>query len=362
MKLDWKLDRQALWQQLAANNLVNGEMPALAELESPWYVRVMVGFSGWLAALFMLGFFAAGLEFIFRSAGAAIIVGAVMIVLAYMLLEKKANEDFAGQFGLALSFAGQALIVYGLFDVQNLQHGVVWLALGLLQIALAWLMPNSVHRVWSAFAAAHALSLALIHAHVYFIQAGLLMALVAYVWLNELRLIAQQQRIKPIGYGLTLALMYQAARGTLYRHFFEIASMRSVYKENWVQPWMGEALAGVVIIYVVLTLLRRQQVSLPGRVATAALIASIVLVAASIKANGISVGVMIILLGFANGNRILTGLGITALLYYISSYYYFLNTTLLEKSQLLLLLGVLLLGAFWGMRYWLFKSGEVQHA
>jgi len=41
--------------------------------------------------------------------------------------------------------------------------------------------------------------------------------------------------------------------------------------------------------------------------------------AASFKAPGVAGGLMIAIVGFANGNRLLAGLGIAALLYYVSS-------------------------------------------
>ena len=56
---------------------------------------------------------------------------------------------------------------------------------------------------------------------------------------------------------------------------------------------------------------------------------------------------MIVLVVFANGNRLLAGLGIAALLYYVSSYYYLLDATLLAKAGVLAASGVVLLGARW---------------
>jgi uncharacterized membrane protein len=56
---------------------------------------------------------------------------------------------------------------------------------------------------------------------------------------------------------------------------------------------------------------------------------------------------MIVLLGFANANRVLAGLGIASLLVYVSSYYYLLDVTLLAKSAVLAATGAALLGARW---------------
>jgi len=56
---------------------------------------------------------------------------------------------------------------------------------------------------------------------------------------------------------------------------------------------------------------------------------------------------MIVLLGFANGNRVLVGLGIASLLFYVSGYYYLLDATLLVKSGVLAATGAVLIAARW---------------
>ncbi len=58
-------------------------------------------------------------------------------------------------------------------------------------------------------------------------------------------------------------------------------------------------------------------------------------------------GMVVMLLGFAGGNRVLLGLGIVSLLFYISSYYYLLDATLLAKAQILLIVGLVLLAVRW---------------
>jgi len=55
----------------------------------------------------------------------------------------------------------------------------------------------------------------------------------------------------------------------------------------------------------------------------------------------------IVLLGFANGNRVLVGLGIASLLFYVSGYYYLLDATLLVKSGVLAATGAVLIAARW---------------
>jgi len=102
-----------------------------------------------------------------------------------------------------------------------------------------------------------------------------------------------------------------------------------------------------VLLSAVWMLLRRAGWSLPESKSILSLAVAGAIGAASFKAPGVAGGLMIVLVGFANGNRLLAGLGIAALLYYVSSYYYLLDATLLAKAGVLAASGVVLLGARW---------------
>jgi len=101
--------------------------------------------------------------------------------------------------------------------------------------------------------------------------------------------------------------------------------------------------------------------SAQGRIALAG---ALILALATLKAPGIGPAAALLVIGFANGNRILAGLGIIAMLGYLSHYYYSLQITLLEKSAVLAATGVALLAARLALlRYWpASKSEEVPHA
>lgn len=346
--------RAALWKELTEQGFVTGDVPEVHDIESPWYVRLLIGFSGWLAALFFLGFLGAGFDFVYKNNVAGFIVGGIMVFAAYQMLHNKSDSDFFSQFALAISFAGQALLVFSLdlFKWFTVADSLNWIVLAVIQVALAWFMPNSIHRIWSAFAAIMAFTLALIVWHIYFIQTALIMTAVAVVWLNEFKWIEYQEKLKPIGYGITLALLYQSSSGIFQLMFWDTVQ----HKESLMQPWVGELLSGFVVLYVVYELLNRQAIKIPGYIANVAFIGAVILILASLKMFGLTIGVMIILLGYANGNRILTGLGIASLLYYMSAYYYTLQTTLLVKSELLAVFGILLIVASVLMRRVLFAN------
>lgn len=350
---------EQIWTTLLQAGLVQGPAPETGKLESPWYVKVLLAFSGWLAALFLLGFIGMGFQFIMESNTASFITGGLMIGGAFAILRMPKNEFFE-HLALAVSLAGQALIVLAIFDITKRNDEMAWVLVALLQVPLAVVMPNFVHRVLSSFIAAFAFSMALTSMGAPYVFSSVIMFLAAWLWLNEFRYPQHMRKIRAVGYGLVLALIQ--LKGSA---LFGLGTMgwRSAHNqpELWIQPWMGEVLAGAVTLYVVWQLLQRRGQALSGRLAITALMGTLLLCAVSMEAKGITVGMVIMLLGFAGGNRVLLGLGIVSLLFYISSYYYLLDTTLLAKAQTLLIVGLVLLAVRWLMLRIIPGGKEAKH-
>jgi hypothetical protein len=237
-------------------------------------------------------------------------------------------------FGLAVSFAGQALVIFGIvgFFEHNVTGAMPWLIVAAIEAGLAVLMPNFIHRVVSAYAAGLAFAYACEVSGAHAAAAGLLAASVAIVWLQEAQFAKFSSVASPIGYGLTLA-MIQVEGMASFRH-----SVAMLVREKpflGASPWIGEALVAIALLASVWVLLRRAGWELRELRTILGLAAAAVIGTASFKAPGIAGGLMIVLLGFANGNRVLAGLGIASLLLYVSSYYYLLDATLLLKSVVL---------------------------
>ena len=70
----------------------------------------------------------------------------------------------------------------------------------------------------------------------------------------------------------------------------------------------------------------------------------------SLTAPGLASALLILLLGFAAGNRLLAALGILSLLGFVTHFYYSLHATLLEKSGILAVTGLALLAAWFVLR------------
>jgi len=335
-----------LWSKLASAGLTVGDMPETEEAYTPWYVRVMLGIAGWIGAGFLFGFVGVGFAFVIQSETASITVGLMVIAAAYAVFRAPLRNDFTSMFALAVSFAGQALVIFGVFRFfgGHMTSGMPWATIAAIEAVLAVAMPNFIHRAASAYVAGLAFAYACEASGTHVVAGAVVAGAVAIVWLNEASLGKLNTVVTPIGYGITLSFV-QIEGAALFDHsMIMMFGSRSV-PGAW--PWVGEALVVANLLVSVWVLLKRAGWTLPEPRTVRSLLAAAVIGAASFKAPGIAGGLMITLLGFANGNRVLVGLGIAALLFYVSGYYYLLDATLLVKSGVLLATGVVLLAARW---------------
>lgn len=318
----------------------------------------MLGGAGWLAALFLLAFVASGMSWLVEDNWTTVTTGLLMTAAAWLILRRMPANDFAVQFALAVSFAGQALFCFGLYGLLGEgRPGVFfWLLIALLQAALAALMPNPTHRLWSAFATGVSLYMALQTTSLAFASSALILAAAARFWSCEFRWPRKCSIIRPVAYGLVLALVVLDMTSSLFLTVLGI-NLRSD-TPTLAGPWLGQLLTGAVLLWVVWRQLRRFDLAIPGQTSSIALIATILLILVSLQAPGIATGICIILLGYGQGNRVLTGIGITALLMYSGSYYYNLDTTLMAKSQALALTGLSVLLLRFIVLRWLWPAGE----
>lgn len=337
--------REVLWAQLRAAALVDGECPPPAAAASPWFVRLMLGLAGWIGAAFLLMFVGAALPRLLDSAAAALTLGLLICGGAAALFRAQPNHDFLGQFAFALSLAGQGLVLAGLVRGLNHEAGTVALGMALFEAALFALIANGLHRVWSAWTGAGALAYALADAQLQDLAPGLLAAACAAVWLQEFHYPRQGSGLRAAGYGLVLALLQATAVVTVLSGSPDGFGERDPGPLGPWAAWLGAGLGGAVLLVGVQQLLRREGVAPGSRGGLGLLAVAAALALASFKAPGLAPALLVPLLGFAQGTRVLLGLGIAALLGYLSFYYYSLQFTLLHKSALLAATGLGLLAA-----------------
>lgn len=336
-------ERQELWERLEAAALVHGELPPAVASPTPWFVRVMLGIAGWIGALFLLAFIGIGFHSLIESWPGAIITGTLLCAGAAMLFRSGLRADFASQFALALSFAGQALICFGISELLRWDFFAVCLAMTAVETFLFFAVPNFLHRVWSAWAGSFALTLAFWDLKLDTFAPGIVTAGFAFIWFSEFRHPRRGALLRAGGYGLaasivaTVIMLSGRSEGVLWWS-------RAVQAPgNDLLAWLGLGLSGTVLIGVSIRLLLWENVPIGSRQGKAVLAGAGILAAASLKAPGLGPCVAILVVGHAAGNRRLAGLGILALLGYLAHYYYVLDATLLQKSEVLAGVGLSLL-------------------
>ena len=334
-----KQQTDQIWTLLQQHEIVQGEQPEINAIDSPWYIKVLLAFSGWLAAIFILGFLAALFEFVFRNSTISAAVGAAMIAVAFALLHSSDNE-FVEHLGLATSLAGQALITYAAFDLSDHNEAMALFLLAVLQAGLVVIMANYVHTVFSAAVSAIALTMAFYEWGIPYGISGLIMLGASFCWLSEFRYPKKIKKIRGVGYGLVLALII--IKGMALFDYHLISGTQIKPYSLLAQPWLEELIITIAALYLVWSLLQRYRQEPLNRIFITALLATLLICLVSVNAPGVAVGMIIICLGFMGTNRVLIGLGIIALLFYISSYYYLLDTTLLVKSISMLAVGLVL--------------------
>lgn len=333
----------ALWRRLADAGLVRGEAPVVGESDSPWYVRTMLGCAGWLGALFLLGAVVAALSTTLTKFTGQVLVGASLCTGAVVLWHLAPRQLVLRQLALALSLAGQALLLVALVSEADLSVGLGWLAFAGVQALLFATNPDFLLRVWSAFAGTVALGVFAAEQQATAIAGALLLALAAQVWLGHRQWPRYTSTLRALGYGLGLGLVANVtAVDAIYR---EVRTL-DVGRLQTPIASLGGALVGIVLLWTVDRLLQRDAIARASSLGVAALATAGVLALASVAAPGVGIGALLLWLGFAEDNRRLIGIGAVGLLAYLCVYYYLLDLTLLEKSAWLIGSGV----ALWVLR------------
>ena len=361
-----------LWQRLAKNDLVKGEEPLLAEDGGPWYVRAMLGIAGWIGALFMLGALFSGFAMLFDSALAAGVLGLVACIVSVVIYRSLKNNDFMAQFGFAISLAGQGLLIFSMLQGLQLFEGgeefigqirLLAFTLVVLQAILFLMIPNFLHRIWSGVIGLGALTFLMIQFGLYPLTLAILLAAVAIFWLQEFSWAKYSSMVQALGYSFVFVCFAHLVTEN------QVLGMSRFWQEAFGVAPLGGAwgytvaalLLGVVLVAVVFVLLKRAGIKPISDMGLPALLLALLMALVGIRAPGISIALVFVLIGYAHGNRVLTGIGLVTLVVFLSQFYYQLNLTLLQKSLVLFFSGIALLLLRQLMHY-LWPNRESDHA
>jgi uncharacterized membrane protein len=142
----------------------------------------------------------------------------------------------------------------------------------------------------------------------------------------------------------------------------EIWGGRSAVPLVSLPPWLGTAALAVVFVAALGKLLLEARVAWTSYTGMSALLAGLAVVIVAWPIPGVIVALLVLLLAFAAGQRVLMGLAILALLFALGHYYYSLQSTLLAKAAALFATGVLLVGARFLVGIAIPREPEAGHA
>lgn len=348
----------AIWDTLSSKGLVEGERPELV-LATPWYIKLLLSLSGWFGALFLVVFIGGTLSQIVgmnieRHPSILAFVGGGLIFFAYTMFKKK-QSDFSEHFILALSIAGQAMILFSLnllFSRSATQQGI-YLAMALLQAFLMWFVPNYMHRMLTSLFMSLCFSF-------FFYQVGeplipilVLTFVAAWLWMNEFSLV-ESKKIEAIAYGQTAALVWLKYISLAVPYYF--VREFSVDRSLFFNAWLLHAAVFLILVYVLWKILKENQNFGNTKVLYLSIAATVALGLLSLEVKDLMLGVILLLVGFAHSHRLLIGLGIVSSFAFLSHYYYYTGETLMEKAGLLAIFGTGLIISRFLMRYVLKKG------
>ncbi len=341
---------------LANRDMTDETIATKNDDDTPWFLQLFFGFSGFIASLFFIGFLSLLFEMlgILDSLSATFIIGLMLSGISLMLFRRKHTQRsaFLTSLTFAISVAGQLYITFALFDSTIGNPLDVWLFL-LIQIIFIVIMPNFIYRFLSTGIALSCIIYLL--AYYQATEAGLaLLALITLITNLQrypmLQGISTKWRLdafelsKAVGYASAIMLLIFSTflgagdygKGLAYYAF----GGHEAFIYNYI---LAQVLLVLVSLYAMSLILQRYQVKLLTPTSLVSACAIVMIGALSIFVSGLLATSLVIVIAMANSQRVLLALGIAALVGYIFWYYYQLDTSLLIKSISMLIIGIAIL-------------------
>lgn len=299
--------------------------------DRPWFIALLQGLAGWLAGIFLLVFL--GLIFKPDERASILILGALLLLAAWLIYRADREAVFFDQFALALSIAGQFAVGWGVIDddFEGLRLAATLLVL---QVGIWLVMPNQTARTLAALFA----TIAWVYTVRFLLQpAQSGEELFGFAHGNE-KVMRLGAWTVPGGWLLTWAPLLAAAGWLIHREAFCMASaLRDFARPALIGLLLGLALGGIATEPIAFLVLGSETWGL--RFSWWALFPLLSIALALFAVYG----------AFRIRSAGLLGFGILAALVHLSRFYYLYGTTLLWKSVIMLSVGAAFLAL--GIRF-----------
>jgi uncharacterized membrane protein len=324
-----------LYGQLAAEGYTTQRQapPIAAPAENaPWYTRVMLGFAGWIAGLFLVGFFAGSFVLLVKTLPAMLALGLGLCAAAAFIDRRTRDGDVVPQLALAIGMAGRTFFTMAVAEMVGGDdtHVAAWAIVGL-EVAMFVALRTPLHRVLGVMIGASALYYGLHRIGAAGAASFVLAIVLARLWGDEARWRTNRHVHSALG-ALAWGLAIVVVAWPLPSFFLKEATQATRALET-----AGYA-AGLMML--AFSMARR-----PGNGTIAAVVAIGFLALAASRAPGVLAGTLVLVAGLASGRHVLAALGVIGIVGYLSVFYYQLDQTLLVKSASLAAAGVVLLAA-----------------
>lgn len=142
------ISAQELADELLQRRLIqSASTPEAPSNDRPWFISIVLGFSGWLAGIFGLAFVA--LLFKPDSPAGFALAGLILLSAAFGLYAADRSGAFFDQLALALSIAGQLALAWAASEATRSDAATAAL-IAVMQVILLFVMPNTLAKVLAA--------------------------------------------------------------------------------------------------------------------------------------------------------------------------------------------------------------------
>lgn len=329
----------SLWQQLTEKNMVTGEMPQQVVPPTPWYIRMMLGFSGWVASVSLAAFIA----FLMQDVDDFSIItttGLLANACAIAIFSRGSSNEFINQFALVINVCGQILIGWALADSVGIFSLTFYVILAIYNGLLLWLGRNFLNRVlccffilWLVGAGLSSLGL--------FASTGVISAvLFVGIWLSDTKWQQQRDLWLPCGYGITLMLLLSSVpmlnlTGFLNSHDSELELMP--FESLWL---LYSVVYGALVSLIIFKIAKYHRDFLSKKSWWLIVLSGVAAALLQYHIIGTGAALLFLLIGFKTRRKLFLNCGLVILFGALAGYYYLLEITLINKAMILFALSL----------------------